>query len=136
MLQGDTHPQSHCTTLQHQGQQKVRQREKQKHKSYADRQCSLKISSLADSGSYGSQLAKRIGGKQTDFKINVPPYRNSLSLWLNSCKGRTERSVCCIGALRLCLVLIHKCSAQKLMWRAETLLSGYLLIHCCLRGIM
>lgn len=52
--------QSYSTTPQHQGQQKVRKRDK----SQANRQRSLKISSLADSGSYGSQLAKRTGGKQ------------------------------------------------------------------------
>lgn len=30
-------------------------------------------------------------GNKLDFKINVPPNRNSLSLWLNSCKGQTAK---------------------------------------------
>jgi len=41
-------------------------------------------------------------GNKLDFKINVPPNCNSLSVWLNSCKGQTAGHVCCIGGFCLC----------------------------------
>lgn len=54
-------------------------------------------------------------GNKLDFKINVPPNRNSLLLWLNSCKGQTSRCVCC-----RCLMCVLSFSTQKLMGRTET----------------
>lgn len=54
-------------------------------------------------------------GNKLDFKINVPPNRNSLLLWLNSCKGQTSRCICC-----RCLMHVLSFGTQKLMGRTET----------------
>lgn len=56
------HTVQHCNTKGNREWGRERSR-----KSAADRKCCLKISSLADSGGYSSQLAKCSGGKRTWF---------------------------------------------------------------------